>query len=191
MTTTRPLPSHAGGWHGLLVAMSMLLATSTAAAIDWKGVPEKSVVLLYPGQASWEWVMTQSDHSGAGKFREGKTCSGCHDGEQADMGKALLSGTHKAESAPVKNKPGSQTLTVQTAHDARLPPVIIRNRPDDAGRRFGVVNRGNAARIGIAPGMRRQRQRRPIRDPGTQRVDDCRRSAVDRSASRKRTVHKQ
>ena len=28
--------------------------------------------------ASFEWALTQTDHSGAKKFREGKNCKDCH-----------------------------------------------------------------------------------------------------------------
>jgi cytochrome c-type protein NapC len=44
----------------------------TAHALDWSGVPERELTLFQPAQASWEWVMTERDHSGAPKFREGK-----------------------------------------------------------------------------------------------------------------------
>jgi cytochrome c-type protein NapC len=129
-----------------LAAVLLLLATTPAVAVDWSAVKEKQITLLYPGQASWEWVMTQSDHSGAAKFREGKTCSGCHEGEQADMGKALLSGTHKAESAPPKGRPGSQTLFVKTAHDAERLYFQLRWKPAAAS---GVKMSKDAAHITV------------------------------------------
>lgn len=88
-----------------------------ASALDWSGVPEREVVLFYPGQASWEWALTEKDHSGAPKFREGKNCSGCHDGEQADIGATIVSGK-KLEPAPIAGKPGHLALKVQVAHDA-------------------------------------------------------------------------
>ena len=88
-----------------------------AAAPDWAQVPAREVTLLYPGQASWEWVMTERDHSGAPKFREGKNCRGCHEGEQAEMGASIQKGG-KLEPAPIAGKPGSLTLQVQVAHDA-------------------------------------------------------------------------
>lgn len=114
----------------LALAGAMFLLTALpAAAVDWSAVKEKQITLLYPGQASWEWVMTQRDHSGAAKFREGKNCSGCHEGEQADMGKAMLSGTHKAESAPPKGRPGGQVLFVKTAHDAERLYFQLRWKP--------------------------------------------------------------
>jgi hypothetical protein len=101
-----------------LAAVAFGLVTATPAlAIDWNAVTGKEVVLFYPGQASFEWALTQSDHSGAKKFREGKKCKECHDGEQADIGKKVVSGK-KLEPAPIAGKRGSIPVTVKTAHDA-------------------------------------------------------------------------
>jgi len=97
------------------VALAALVATP-AAALDWSGVPAKEIVLFYPGQSSFEWTLTQSDHSGAKKFREGKTCLGCHGGEEADIGAKIASG-QKLEPTPIPGKTGSVKATVQTAND--------------------------------------------------------------------------
>ena len=82
-TPSRILP------RALACALALCMAPTASAAVDWSKAKEKEVVLFYPGQASWEWVMTQADHSGATKFRGGKNCRGCHDGEQADIGAAI------------------------------------------------------------------------------------------------------
>jgi hypothetical protein len=89
------------------------------------------VKLFYPGQASWEWVLTAKDHSGATKFREGKNCKGCHDGEQADMGKRIVTG-EKLEPKPIAGKPGGNTLEVRTAHDAERLYFQLRWQPSPA-----------------------------------------------------------
>src|SRR6187401_820161 len=103
---------------GIFAALALLvLAVPTVHAVDWKSVKPREVQLFYPGQASWEWVLTAKDHSGATKFREGKNCKSCHDGEQPDMGKRIVTG-EKLEPSPIANKPGGNTLEVRTAHDA-------------------------------------------------------------------------
>lgn len=91
-------------------------AALPAAAIDWAGVPAKEIVLFYPGQSSFEWTLTQSDHSGAKKFREGKSCLDCHGGEEAEIGAKIASGK-KLEPNPIPGKTGSVTATVQAAND--------------------------------------------------------------------------
>lgn len=88
------------------------------AAPNWSGVPSKDVALFYPGQSSWEWVMTQSDHSGADKFKGGKNCAACHIGDEKNMGALLVSGKMN-EPTPIPGKPGAITAKVQFAHDAQ------------------------------------------------------------------------
>jgi hypothetical protein len=87
-----------------------------AAAPNWSGVPAKDVMLFYPGQSSWEWVLTPSDHPGAEKFRAGKNCAACHIGDEKNMGALLVSGK-KNEPTPIPGKPGSIDAKVQFTHD--------------------------------------------------------------------------
>lgn len=99
-----------------------------AQAVDWSGVEAVKVELLYPGQASWEWALTEKDHSGAPKFRAGKNCRSCHDGEQKDMGQRIVSG-EKLEPRPVAGKPGSTTIEVRTAYDGERLYFQLRWKP--------------------------------------------------------------
>lgn len=98
------------------LAVACAVAARPAQAVDWSGVPAKEVVLFYPGQASWEWSLTQSDHSGNEKFREGKKCRECHRGEETNIGDLIVSGK-KVEPDPIPGKAGSVALSVQAAHD--------------------------------------------------------------------------
>ncbi len=91
-------------------------ASRPAAALDWSGVPAKEIVLFYTGQASFEWSLTQSDHSGAKKFKEGKTCLDCHGGEEVEIGARIASG-QKLEPSPIPGKTGSIKASVQAAND--------------------------------------------------------------------------
>jgi Ethylbenzene dehydrogenase len=97
-------------------AVASWLVAAPAQAVDWNAVKGTDIVLFYPGQASWEWLLTSSDHSGAGKFKEGKKCTGCHQGEQKSIGNLLVSGK-KLEPSPIKGKPGTLSATVKTAYD--------------------------------------------------------------------------
>lgn len=105
---------------GVLTAGLTVIAGS-AGAVDWSAVPGKTVNLFYPGQASWEWVMTQTDHSGAPVFKDGKNCSECHDlpgkSEAPAMGEKIVTGK-KLEPSPIPGKAGSILATVKMAHDA-------------------------------------------------------------------------
>lgn len=97
-------------------ALSAILLPLQAHAVDWNKASGKDVVLFYPAQMSWEILLTQSDHSGAGKFREGKNCAGCHEGEERASGK-LLVGDKSTEPTPIAGKPGFIMANVKTAND--------------------------------------------------------------------------
>ena len=84
---------------------------------DWSSVPEVAITLLYPGQASIEWVYNGKDHGGARAVRRiNDRCRECHKGEEADMGAKIVSG-EKAESTPIPGKRGSIPVKVKAKHD--------------------------------------------------------------------------
>jgi cytochrome c-type protein NapC len=93
------------------------VAVHPALAIDWASVPGKEVVLFYPGQSSLEWTLTNGDHDGAAKFKQGKNCKDCHADEENKMGPLVASGKVN-EPQPIAGKPGIITATVKFAHDA-------------------------------------------------------------------------
>lgn len=99
-------------------ALTGFLGMPAAAAPNWASVPAKDVELFYPGQSSWEWVLTPADHPGAEKFRGGKNCAACHIGDEKNMGALLVSGK-KNEPTPIAGKPGAISAKVQFAHDAQ------------------------------------------------------------------------
>ncbi|MSO73125.1 MAG: cytochrome c-552 precursor [Rhodospirillaceae bacterium] len=101
----------------LLGAVGLILPIAAAHAVDWVRVPGKDVILLYPAQMSWELLLTQADHSGAKKFRDGKDCRGCHEGEEKASGTLLVTDKH-VEPAPIAAKPGFLKANVKVAHDA-------------------------------------------------------------------------
>lgn len=99
------------------LALLGAMAVAPAMAAPTWGSPAQSVTLFYPGQSSWEWLLTPADHPGADKFRAGKNCAACHTGDEKNMGALLVSGK-KNESAPPAGKPGSVAAKVQFSHDA-------------------------------------------------------------------------
>lgn len=110
--------------------LGFCMTAAPAFAIDWAKAPGKDISLFYPGQASWEWVLTEKDHSGAPKFRGGKNCVDCHEGEQKDMGDRIVTGK-KLEPSPIPGKRGSVIMNVKAAYDANT--LYIRLQwPDQA-----------------------------------------------------------
>lgn len=95
----------------------LVFAALPAYAIDWSGVKGENIALFFPGQSSWEWILTPSDHDGAKKFRSGKACRACHDGEQKKMGEETVAGKNP-KGEPVQGMPPVITVNVKAAHDA-------------------------------------------------------------------------
>lgn len=109
-----------------VAAGSVGAASSLSAAdpdtINWSSVPTSEVVLFYPGQATQEWVLNGSVHSGARGTKMGESCLSCHEKDAADIGDRIVGGTQlasgpKLEPYPVAGKPGSVKVTVQAAYD--------------------------------------------------------------------------
>lgn len=100
-----------------LIASLLLFCFSLSVyAIDWSKVETKQVTLFYPGQSSWEWILTKSDHGGAKNFRKGKDCRECHQDEEKDMGNLLVSGK-RLEPSPIPGKRGFVGVGIKTAYD--------------------------------------------------------------------------
>jgi cytochrome c-type protein NapC len=74
------------------------------------------IKLFAPGQASWEWVLTESDHSASKSVRKGANCRECHDGEEEKIGTLIASGK-KLEPNPIPGRPGSIKVNVKAARD--------------------------------------------------------------------------
>ena len=100
---------------GTCFISAFFLATSvTAAGIDWNKVDEQNFTFFYPGQASWEWLLTQ--HKGSKSLRKGAPCLECHETEEPQMGKTLVTGK-KLESMVIAGKPGSVSVNIKAAID--------------------------------------------------------------------------
>lgn len=107
--------------HKKIIAASLAaLAAASAAAnpdkINWGSVPKSEIMLFYPGQSTSEWMKSAAHKAGATGVNDGKHCLSCHEGEEADLGKTIVSGK-KLEPTPLAGKSGSVKLTVQAAYD--------------------------------------------------------------------------
>ncbi len=89
---------------------------SVDAGIDWSKAVERQITLLYPGQASMEWMLVGKYHSGNRPFMAGERCMTCHEKEIANMGQKIVTGA-KAEPTPIEGKRGSIPVAVQATHD--------------------------------------------------------------------------
>ena len=119
----------------IAAAVAILLSGTAHAAVDWSKVPGKDITLLYPGQMSWEMLLTNKEHSGGAKFLAGKNCRECHEGEEQNSGKLMVA-DKSLEPTPIAGKPGSQTAKVSAALDGDTLHIRIAFAPGtqpDAG----------------------------------------------------------
>ncbi|MDH3934645.1 MAG: NapC/NirT family cytochrome c [Gammaproteobacteria bacterium] len=92
-------------------------AATGGSDIDWSSVEPVEITLFYPGQASMEWILKGSDHSGKRSFASGDRCLECHEDEEVDIGDLIMSG-EKLEPDPITGKRGSIAVNIQSAHDS-------------------------------------------------------------------------
>jgi cytochrome c-type protein NapC len=71
--------------------------------IDWSSVEPVEINLFYPGEASMEWILKGSDHSGKRSFTKGDRCVECHEEEEVDIGELIMSGD-KLEPDPIRTQ---------------------------------------------------------------------------------------
>jgi len=98
-----------------VVAMPMVAGAAPPA--DWSSIPVKTIKLFYPGQSTYDWLVTPDHKKGDRQVLQGKSCVSCHEGDEADMGNKIVAGKN-LEPTPIPGKKGTLDLAVQAAHDA-------------------------------------------------------------------------
>ena len=75
-------------------AILALLAGPASAAdpatIDWSKIAPKTVTLFYPGQSTYDWLLSAEHKKGDKQVPQGKECVNCHEGDEADIGNKLV-----------------------------------------------------------------------------------------------------
>ena len=104
----------------VLVGAVSLMAGSALAAdpatIDWSKVPVKTLTLFYPGQSTYDWLITPDHKKGDKQVPQGKACVTCHEGDEADLGNKMVK-AGPLEPTAIAGKNGVLPLAVQAAHD--------------------------------------------------------------------------
>jgi len=85
------------------------------AAINWGGVPAKTVTLFYPAQSTYQWLRS-ADHPGAQVVSGEGACLTCHKDQEEKLGNKLVK-ANKLEPTPVEGKNGVVQLSFQVAYD--------------------------------------------------------------------------
>ncbi|MDP2690060.1 MAG: ethylbenzene dehydrogenase-related protein [Deltaproteobacteria bacterium] len=124
----------------------LLPAPGGARDINWEGVDSNSVVLFYPGVASWEFL-TSDDHRLGGRDIKmtRKDCRHCHLSKEGDLdlkaddiaaGSIKMKMSHSAfEPDPIPGKPGSMLAEVKAAYDSDFLYIRVEWAAKGAGWR--------------------------------------------------------
>ena len=102
---------------GALVALSAAVTAQAAPPTDWSNIPTATVKLFYPGQSGDEWLRSSAHKRAYKKVVAGDSCVSCHEGEEQELGEALVV-EGRLEPAPIEGKNPTVDLDVQVAYDA-------------------------------------------------------------------------
>jgi hypothetical protein len=186
-----PAPENAMRKTALTLSFSLFAAAGTAAlsadpaTIDWGKIPVKSVKLFYPGQSSYDWLVSPEHRSGARAVPRGRECLSCHEDDEANIGDNIVKGG-RLEPTPIAGKKGALDLAVQAAHDdknlyLRFQWATQAKGPGDAypylrfdGRewkRYGAQRLAKDVREGKVPAVYEDRLSLMIDDGGVKNFD--------------------
>jgi hypothetical protein len=101
---------------GVAVGTVSLALAADPRTIDWSQVPTKSLILFYPGESTYDWLVSPA-HPGAQQVGQGQACRSCHEGSEKDRGNRIVKGG-PIEATPIAGKNGAIDVAVQAAHDA-------------------------------------------------------------------------
>src|SRR3990172_8642670 len=103
---------------GRAIVLTMLVGLVSPAAavdpksIDWTKITAKSFTLFYPGQSTYDWLVSPA-HQGAKLVEQGQACLTFHKGNEKARGdKIVKSGS--LEPTPIPGKNGLIHLPLQT-----------------------------------------------------------------------------
>lgn len=102
---------------GVAVVLTGQAGAADLATIDWNRIPTKQVTLFYPGQSTYDWLISPEHKKGDKQVTQGKACISCHEGDEADIGNKTVKGG-PLEPTPIAGKNGTLPVSVQAAHDS-------------------------------------------------------------------------
>lgn len=102
---------------GLALGQGVPALAADISTVDWSRIPAKTVTLFYPGQSTYDWLLSPDHKKGDKQVAQGKTCLSCHEGDEADIGNKVVKGG-PLEPNPIAGKNGVLPVAVQAAHDA-------------------------------------------------------------------------
>ncbi|MDH5378550.1 MAG: hypothetical protein OEX00_09525 [Gammaproteobacteria bacterium] len=128
----------------LLLLILFSLLSNSASAIDWSKIEGTQLTLFFPGQYSWEWLLTS--HQGANSIKKGRGCFLCHKGQEKKKGEAILKHDHHHNAMNsssldviVKAAYDKDDLHINISHDAHQSVTNYTLMLDDGSVRASTV----------------------------------------------------
>lgn len=101
---------------GIALSFSFVMPVWSAQPDNWSKIPTTKVKLFFPGQSSYQWLLSSKHKRADKKVKQGDSCVSCHEDEEQDIGDLIVSG-ERLEPHPIKGKQGVIDLNVQVAYD--------------------------------------------------------------------------
>jgi cytochrome c-type protein NapC len=113
----------------VIFLLSLSPQESRGANPNWSAIPSTDMILIYPGVASWEFLLSDDHRLGgrAIKRKQKKDCKHCHLSRAGELdmkvdeiaaGTANMKRSHKPfEPKPIPGKPGTLHANVKAAYD--------------------------------------------------------------------------
>lgn len=108
-------------FRGLIILLTVTVFSQLPVSVvsagepDWSKMDAEYIDLFYPGQTSWEWLISSS-HKGQRQTEKGlERCIDCHQGEEEGRGEGSIKKLD--DSPPPKGTPPMITLLYKAAYD--------------------------------------------------------------------------
>ena len=141
----------------LLCFAAFLLSVSPSASRgadpNWSAIPATDILLVYPGVASWEFLLSDDHRLGGRAIKRGqkKDCRHCHLSRAGELdmkvdeiaaGTANMKRSHKPfEPKPIPGKPGTLHAKVKAAYDNDY--IYLRVEWDSSGTGWSPGNKSS------------------------------------------------
>lgn len=102
----------------LALAWALPAGAADPQSLPWSTIPVKKVTLFYPGESTYEWLVSPAHEKADKRVEQGRACTSCHDEEDIpELGDSLVKGG-RLEPTPIAGKKGTIDLRIQAAHDS-------------------------------------------------------------------------
>lgn len=118
-------------------------------SVNWQNAPKHTVVLFYPGLASWEKLLISATHDGAKGVRAKQRCTSCHAGNETQIGERI---SHASEHRFYRKQQqiASVEAKLQIATDTQAIHFRVELPAIDSGQLTLMIDDGSYAHAALS-----------------------------------------